>query len=67
MEDRPTADVYDPELLQQTWLPVWDELQPFRSGDLADARRGIADVAATAAARERRGDGEEQERRRRRT
>ena len=38
MEDRPTADVYDPELLQQTWLPVWDELQPFRSGDLADAR-----------------------------
>ncbi len=38
MHDRPTADVYDPELLQQTWLPVWDDLQPFRSGDPADQR-----------------------------
>ncbi len=38
MHDSPTADVYDPELLQNTWLPVWDELQPFRSGDPADQR-----------------------------
>ena len=38
MEPSTTADVYDPELLQHTWLPVWDELQPFRSGDPADQR-----------------------------
>ncbi|MFN8125587.1 MAG: leucine--tRNA ligase [Candidatus Nanopelagicales bacterium] len=33
-----TADGYDPEQLQRTWLPVWDDLQPFRSGDPADQR-----------------------------
>ena len=26
------ADGYDPDAMQQTWLPVWDDLQPFRSG-----------------------------------
>ena len=33
-----TEEVYDPEQLQQRWLPVWDELQPFRSGDPDDQR-----------------------------
>lgn len=27
-----------PEVLQQKWLPVWEKLAPFRSGDLADVR-----------------------------
>ena len=29
---------YDFESIQDRWLPVWDELQPFRSGDPADTR-----------------------------
>ena len=36
--DTDTRDVYDPETLQERWLPVWDELAPFRSGDPADDR-----------------------------
>jgi len=33
-----TEDVYDVQQIQDRWLPVWDELQPFRSGDPHDAR-----------------------------
>ena len=29
---------YDPHVIQERWLPVWDELAPFRSGDPADDR-----------------------------
>jgi leucyl-tRNA synthetase len=29
---------YDPEALQDRWLPVWDRLAPFRSGDPDDDR-----------------------------
>ena len=29
---------YDVAAIQERWLPVWDELQPFRSGDPADER-----------------------------
>ncbi len=29
---------YDPAALQAKWLPVWDELAPFRSGDPSDER-----------------------------
>ncbi|MFC6355812.1 leucine--tRNA ligase [Luethyella okanaganae] len=32
------VDVYDFAAVQEKWLPVWDELQPFRSGDPADTR-----------------------------
>ncbi len=32
------ADGYDPDAMQQTWLPVWDDLQPFRSGTPDDPR-----------------------------
>ncbi|MBU6214123.1 MAG: leucine--tRNA ligase [Actinomycetales bacterium] len=34
-EDR---EGYDPHAIQEKWLPVWDSLAPFRSGDPADAR-----------------------------
>jgi len=27
-----------PDVLQQKWLPVWEKLAPFRSGDLTDVR-----------------------------
>jgi len=30
--------VYDPEAIQQRWLPVWDEIAPFRSGRKDDIR-----------------------------
>ena len=30
--------VYDPEVIQQRWLPVWDEIAPFRSGRKDDVR-----------------------------
>ncbi len=33
-----TEDVYDVQQIQDRWLPVWDELQPFRSGDPHDVR-----------------------------
>ncbi len=29
---------YDVEAIQERWLPVWEELQPFRSGDPDDGR-----------------------------
>ena len=32
------AEQYDFVDIQQRWLPVWDELAPFRSGDPADSR-----------------------------
>ncbi|HEX6918794.1 MAG TPA: leucine--tRNA ligase [Actinomycetes bacterium] len=37
-EDRDTREVYDARAVQEKWLPVWDELAPFRSGDPADER-----------------------------
>jgi leucyl-tRNA synthetase len=40
-ENQPDADIsdaYDPDRLQERWLPVWDELAPFRSGNPADDR-----------------------------
>ncbi len=40
-QNQPDADIrdaYDPETMQERWLPVWDELAPFRSGDPADDR-----------------------------
>ncbi len=32
------ADQYDFAEIQERWLPVWDELAPFRSGDPSDQR-----------------------------
>ena len=32
------ADRYDYQRIQEKWLPVWDKLKPFRSGDPSDAR-----------------------------
>jgi leucyl-tRNA synthetase len=32
------AEQYDFVEIQQRWLPVWDELAPFRSGDPSDSR-----------------------------
>jgi leucyl-tRNA synthetase len=32
------ADSYDYQRIQEKWLPVWDALKPFRSGDPADTR-----------------------------
>ena len=29
---------FDPHAIQEKWLPVWDELAPFRSGDVNDQR-----------------------------
>ena len=29
---------YDIRALQEKWLPIWDELDPFASGDPADKR-----------------------------
>jgi len=31
-------EVYDHNAIQAKWLPLWDELAPFRSGDLSDPR-----------------------------
>ncbi len=33
-----TSEAYDVFATQEKWLPVWDELAPFRSGDPADPR-----------------------------
>jgi leucyl-tRNA synthetase len=33
-----TADVYDPHAIQERWLPIWDEIAPFRSGAPGDPR-----------------------------
>ncbi len=35
---REPAEGYDVLATQEKWLPVWDELAPFRSGDPSDAR-----------------------------
>lgn len=32
------AERYDPTAIQERWLPVWDELAPFRSGNPDDPR-----------------------------
>jgi leucyl-tRNA synthetase len=32
------APEYDPQALQEKWLPIWDDLQPFASSDPADKR-----------------------------
>ncbi len=37
-EDRIERDAYDVEAIQSRWLPVWDELAPFRSGKADDPR-----------------------------
>jgi leucyl-tRNA synthetase len=36
--DADVADRFDPSAMQDRWLPVWDELAPFRSGRADDAR-----------------------------
>jgi hypothetical protein len=36
--DADAADRYDPSAMQERWLPVWDELAPFRSGRADDPR-----------------------------
>ena len=33
-----TRETYDVEVIQDRWLPVWDDLQPFRSGIEGDPR-----------------------------
>ncbi|WP_235940855.1 leucine--tRNA ligase [Paramicrobacterium fandaimingii] len=33
-----TAETYDFAAIQEKWLPVWDELQPFSTADVADDR-----------------------------
>ena len=32
------APEYDPQALQEKWLPIWDKLDPFASSDPADKR-----------------------------
>ena len=32
------ASTYDPKALQAKWMPVWEALAPFRSGDDNDTR-----------------------------
>ena len=34
----PEGPAYDPHAIQHKWLPVWDELAPFRSGAPGDTR-----------------------------
>ena len=34
----PEGPQYDPAVIQEHWLPVWDEIAPFRSGDPDDQR-----------------------------
>ncbi len=38
VESREPRESYDVFATQEKWLPVWDELAPFRSGDPADER-----------------------------
>lgn len=33
-----TTETYDPHAIQERWLPIWDELAPFRSGRPDDER-----------------------------
>ena len=35
---QPADQTYDPHALQERWLPVWDDIAPFRSGDPDDVR-----------------------------
>ena len=37
-DPRDSADTYDVFATQEKWLPVWDELAPFRSGNPGDIR-----------------------------
>ena len=37
-DDREPREGYDVLATQEKWLPVWDQLAPFRSGDPADTR-----------------------------
>ncbi len=37
-EQRPERESYDVRAVQEKWLPVWDELAPFRSGRPEDER-----------------------------
>jgi len=37
-DDSPRAERYDAAAIQDRWLPVWDELAPFRSGRADDPR-----------------------------
>jgi leucyl-tRNA synthetase len=37
-DQRETAETYDVIATQEKWLPVWDELAPFRSGNPGDPR-----------------------------
>jgi leucyl-tRNA synthetase len=37
-QNRDEPEAYDIEAIQERWLPVWDELAPFRSGEPDDAR-----------------------------
>jgi leucyl-tRNA synthetase len=39
-----TEAAYDPAALQEKWLPVWDELQPFRAAEDGRERRYILDM-----------------------
>ncbi|MFZ9840715.1 MAG: class I tRNA ligase family protein, partial [Candidatus Nanopelagicales bacterium] len=38
MTDERSAQMPSPDLLQQKWLPIWDQLTPFRSGNPDDVR-----------------------------
>ena len=37
-DPRDDAPAFDPKALEAKWLPIWDELAPFRSGDPDDKR-----------------------------
>jgi leucyl-tRNA synthetase len=37
-DERDSDDVYDFRRIQDKWLPIWDDLKPFRSGDPTDTR-----------------------------
>jgi leucyl-tRNA synthetase len=37
-DEREERDTYDVESIQARWLPVWDDLAPFRSGNADDPR-----------------------------
>ena len=38
MTTHPETETFDPHALQERWLPVWDEIAPFRSGAPDDER-----------------------------
>ncbi|MEO8108033.1 MAG: hypothetical protein ABI720_12020, partial [Actinomycetes bacterium] len=37
-DEREPREAYDVLATQEKWLPVWDRLAPFRSGDPTDSR-----------------------------